>query len=75
MKTVKVRIACVVNEHGHWNAVGYYKWTDALANDAIAIAREGLDELGEEKIYWIEAELAVPTIETIQAEGKVIEGE
>jgi len=24
-KTVRVRIAVAVNEHGHWNASGYFK--------------------------------------------------
>lgn len=62
-KTVVVRIAVVVNEFGHWSASGFYNFTN---KEAIKLAQEGLDELGQERVFFVEAELTIPEAETVQ---------
>lgn len=63
---VKVRIAAVVSASGKWNACG---WSTTDDEGAMGIALEGLDEVGPEAQYWIEASLPVPQVETVQAES------
>lgn len=62
-KTVRVRIAVAVNEHGHWNASGYFKWNKGEARET---ALEGLDEPGAETIHYVEADVPIPAPQTIE---------
>ena len=60
---MKIRMAVVINDHGHWNALGYYKWDD---KKTIEIAKEGLAEISDcEAVHFIEAEVPVPKSEII----------
>lgn len=62
MKTVKVRIAVAVDDTGRWQASG---WRNQKDSDAMATAIEFLDSTPEAR-YFIEAELLVPEVQTIQ---------
>lgn len=62
MQTVKVRIAVVVDPTGDWSSAG---WPGSDA-DKMNLAADPLNE-GEAR-YWLEAELPVPTVNTVQAE-------
>ena len=64
MKTVRVRIAVVVGEGGGWNASG---WHSARDEDKMGCAFEGLDEGGQAHAYWLEADLQVPDVATVEA--------
>lgn len=66
MKTVKARIALVVDSNGEWCANGYHDQTDS---DVISWALEGLESWGE-AIYWVEVEVPVPTEKTIGSVAK-----
>ena len=58
MKTVRVRIAVAVNEQGKWNAFGYSSSSDENSKQ---LAFECLDGEGVESLYWIEADLPIPS--------------
>jgi hypothetical protein len=62
MASVKVRIAVAVDPDGDWNSCG---WKDGKAADAMSICVDTLAS-GEAR-YWLEAELPIPEIATIQA--------
>lgn len=66
-RTVRVRIAVAVDSSGKWGSCG---WMGADEEDAMCHACEALDALGE-ALYWLEAELPLPTASTIAA--KVID--
>jgi hypothetical protein len=63
MNKVKVRIAVAVAPDGSWNACGFSN----ARNDAdkMELAVEPIPD-GEAR-YWLEAELPMPTTETVQA--------
>lgn len=62
-KKVRVRIAVAVGTKSDWNARGWWnKDADVIDDDLRDIALEGIDE-GLAKIYWLEAELDIPTDE------------
>lgn len=64
MKTVKVRIAVAVDSSGEWNAYGGSGgMSDA---DQMDLCVEPLAQ-GEAR-YWLEADLVIPKVPTIQAE-------
>lgn len=71
-KTVKVRIAVVVNERGRWAATGWAvdrgQADDKSMLDSACVM---LDEVGHEQHYFIEAELPIPEPKTV--EGMVVE--
>lgn len=64
MATVKVRIAVAVDAKGNWNACGF----SGARSDAekMDLCIETLDN-GEAR-YWLEAELVIPEIPTVQAD-------
>lgn len=62
MKTVKVRIAVTVDGKGGWGAVGADSLDDSESMD---LAFE--DAEGAVLCYWLEAELAAPETQTVQA--------
>ena len=73
--TVRVRIAVAVDEKGVWSAAGWAPRSgrEKDAADTMArIARNGV-EGGPHQLHWIEADVPVPTSETIQ--GRIVEGE
>ena len=62
---MKIRIAVVMNDKGHWNAFGFYKWND---DQNAACAMEGLDEVAKtEATYFVEADVPVPAVQIIAA--------
>lgn len=61
-KTVMVRIAVAVDPKGAWNCCGGHGMPD---DDAMNFAVDPL-ESGEAR-YWIETELALPTVPTVGA--------
>ena len=63
MATVKVRIAVAVTPEGEWNACG---WSGSESDDdKMSICVDSL--ASGEKRYWLEAELEVPSADTVQA--------
>jgi hypothetical protein len=64
-KTVKVRIAVVVDKEGKYAATGYTAMTDDHAFDFLI---EGIAD-GEAR-YWLEAELPIPKIQVVKASVK-----
>lgn len=62
MKTVKVRIAVSVDPKGNWGSSGSSGQDEAEAHSwTVDLLQDG------EARYWIEAELPVPEIATVQA--------
>ena len=79
-KTVRVRIACVVNADGKWSAHGYCPPTGkhpVIHERAISdVAHEMMAEwpLNHDTLHFIEADVPIPQIPTPQViEGKVVE--
>lgn len=73
LKTVKVRIAVVVDAKGNWNASGWKNEHGEGEGEAMNICVDGVDDGGRR--FWVETELPIPKIETfpvstIQEEGK-----
>jgi len=67
MATKKIRIACVVDADGSWNAVS---WNNAEGNSSESFwkdaAWEGdLGESGVKGFCWIEAEVSIPEAEAV----------
>lgn len=63
--TVKVRIAVAVDENGDWAAFGTSADSDS---NMMCTAREDAPGSREwESLFWLEAELPIPEIQTIQA--------
>jgi len=62
MPTVRVRIAVAVDPDGDWNSCG---WKGGGDENAMEICTESIGS-GEAR-YWLEADLPVPEIATIQA--------
>jgi len=81
VRTVKVKIAVAVDSDGNWNAVGWNlippKKDVEMTENQIAQAEGGmmddavdcLSQTGEAR-YWVEAELPLPTIDTVDGEVK-----
>lgn len=72
MKTVRVRIAVVVDEKGGYNAVGFqdsdgFVWSD---KEILQTAQDAFDPQGNEAVHFIEADVPLPEPQTI--EGKVV---
>lgn len=66
MKTVRVRIAVVINNLGDWAATGWYKGKDKeVESTAIgSLNAGGVNEI----MYWVECDVPVP-------ESKALKGE
>lgn len=60
-KTVRVRVAVIVDRTGRWYAAGYAGETDKEMIESV----ESTETVGP--VYFIEADLPVPMDETIQA--------
>ena len=63
MKTIKVRIACVVTAAGNWNSTG---WSTANEGELMGLAGEPMDDFPQAE-YWLEAELPIPEQKTVAA--------
>lgn len=63
---MKVRIKLAINTEGNWCAMGWQGMGDQDANDTIY---ESVYQEGSLMEYWIEAEVPVPDIPTIQAQA------
>lgn len=74
MKTKRIRIAVVMNEHGHWSSAGWSNSNGDPKHDAdlVGIAREGLEAGPNEAACFVEAEVPIP--EPITVEGVVTPG-
>lgn len=69
-KTVKCRIALAVDPKGQWCAGGYA--TTKIAEDGMDYILDGLDA-GEAR-YYVEVEVSIPEVPTIQAQATPAEG-
>ncbi len=70
MSRQKIRIAVAINSSGQWNCAG---WSNAKNNDICDMALEGLqNEDRMEKIYFVEAEIEVPSSEPTVVKGTVV---
>jgi len=65
MATVRVRVAVAVDPEGGWYAIGGNYLTP---QEALCLSSDKC-EYGEQH-YWLEAELEVPSVETVKAEVK-----
>lgn len=78
MKTVKVRIAVVINTEGKWSAAGWSIESDIVQElaydcDAMDTASEVFNDEDTLKKYWIAAKIEMPEevkIEEIDGEVK-----
>lgn len=64
VKTIKVRIAVLVDQEGHWTSAGAHNWA---GQDAMGGAYECLDPIGGVQEYWLTAELPIPETLEVQA--------
>jgi len=75
MKTVKVRIAVVVDAKGRWNAAGWFcgegaAWDEGAILDAVYTGMEYPDgESLPEQLAWVTAEIPVPEAPVLMIEG------
>jgi len=70
MSTKKVRIAVAIDETGDWYAVGWDELRDRRLR--CAVSRDA-DLEGEAKaVYFVEAEIPLPTLDTPPVQGKVV---
>ena len=63
MKTVKVKIAVVVNCAGEWTSGGWSNGKDEDRKEAALCATDGFSlstEDGRDTLHWIEAEVPIP---------------
>lgn len=63
MKTVRVRIAVVVDEKGRYNSAG---WNNCDDNYLRASAVESFEPEGMEAVYFIEADVPLPESKTVE---------
>lgn len=69
MRTVKARIALVINENGKWNSFGYSGCSEKEMKELVS---EFFDPIScYEQMYFVEVEVPVP--EVVQLEGKLEE--
>lgn len=68
MKTVKVRVAVVVNDDGKWSAFGDWEMS---AKENLDMAACDLPDGKHEARYWVSADLALPEVPEMrgQVEG------
>ena len=67
---MKIRIAVAVLPNGEWNSCGYGRpGKEPTDEEKISYATDTIDGPGAQ-IYFVEAELPLPTITTIQGEVK-----
>ena len=67
-KTIRVRIAVAVDEHGHYRCDG---WAGGTDEDIAVSAREFLmNSEGNECVHFIEANLPLPESVTVEGEVK-----
>jgi len=72
-KTVKVQIAVVLDDHGNWSANGDSEYTQTtMLREAERFLSETRSD-GIRRFYWLEADLPLPTAESVAA--KVVEAE
>jgi hypothetical protein len=70
-KTVRVRIALAVDSKGRWSACGWVGDSGRLDDEEYAgHAQESLDSGLDQLVHFIEADVPLPTSETIQGEVK-----
>lgn len=64
LRTVRVRIALVVNEVGDWTGMGFPKMDRDYERDVF----HGLDGGSVKELHYLEAEVPLPSPTTIHAE-------
>ena len=69
-RSVKVRIALVVNSDGKWNASG---WSGAENDEVMECALEGLEATGGEAEFWITATVPLPEVQEIAGAVEEVE--
>jgi hypothetical protein len=67
---VRIRIACVINNRGEWNALGWKIGSEPGKDDDFT-STEALDPADLEVLHWIEASVPIPTIPSLTIEGEV----
>lgn len=67
-RTVRVRIAVVIDEHGDYAVAGWARAKDRDEDEVVM--DQALDSLGTKSVaqHWIEASIPVPTQQTISGE-------
>lgn len=60
-KTITIRLPLIVTPSGEWNASG---WGGVSDSELVSCAWDGINSDGG-RLYWITAEVEVPTTETI----------
>ena len=69
-RTVKVRVAVRLHPNGHWYA---YSWHDMGKDDFESVLYDmGADETGDGDLFWLTADLPLPTEPEVAAS---VEGE
>lgn len=69
MRTVKARIALVINENGKWNSFGYSGCSEKEMKE---LASEFFNPVSDcEQMYFVEVEVPVPEVGKL--EGKIVE--
>lgn len=70
-KTIRVRIAVIINADGVWSAFGFKNSSDESMRENANISLEGHEE-NHDTVHWIEADIPVPVIPAPQTiEGTV----
>lgn len=72
---MKVRIALVVNENGHYNAVGWSGSDKDPVGDEVMMGTcvDGLEEFGHEARYWVEVEVERPVVKVVEGQVEEVE--
>lgn len=73
---VKVKIAVAVNGKGEWSSCGY-QITDPRGEqrdlkEMVGMALDGLSQEDGDAIYWLTAELDVPSAQEVPAQVEVV---
>lgn len=67
---MKIKILVAIDNEGKWAAAGYFSWSEAETKDCIFI-----DDLGTHLSYfWVEAEIPVPTIASVEGVATETDG-
>ncbi len=67
MKTVRVRIAVAVDEHGNYHAAGWSGSKDEHIGETASEFFESAE--GAEAVHFVEADVPLPESQTIQGES------
>lgn len=73
VKTIKVKIAAIVNQNGEWVASGYNKAKNDLTADESVMDNliENFYETDNLLKYWLEVELVIPMANLIRVKSGI----